>query len=92
MSNTLEEKNEQKTNSKNIPSMSSRQQINYLLKKTQNGSNLDDDEEQGLEVLDYSKYFMSRKEKIVSLFLIYLFIRKLVSLRVSKQSAKNLLD
>jgi hypothetical protein len=72
MSKTQEEKNEQKTNSKTIPSMSSRQQIIYLTKKTQNGSNLDDDEDQSSEVLDYFAYFMKRKDKIVSLVLINL--------------------
>jgi hypothetical protein len=72
MSKTQDEKNEQKANSKTIPSMSSRQQINYLIKKTQNGSSLEEEQDQGTEVLDYFAYFMKRKEKIVSLLLIYL--------------------
>ncbi len=72
MSKGFEEKNEQKLNSKSLPSMSSRQQILYLMKETQNVSNKEDDADSGREVLDYLSYFMKRKEKIVSITLIYL--------------------
>ena len=67
MSKGFEEKNEQKLNSKSLPSMSSRQQILYLMKETQNVSNKEDDADSGREVLDYLSYFMKRKEKIVSI-------------------------
>jgi hypothetical protein len=65
MSKFIEDKNEQRTNSKVISWMSSRQQILYLIKESQNFKEVVDDKDK--EVLDYYTYFMRRKEKIVSI-------------------------
>jgi hypothetical protein len=61
-----EEKNEQK-GGKALPSMSSRQQILFLMNKTQSSSNWENADEKEDETLDYSMAFMKRKEKIVSI-------------------------
>jgi hypothetical protein len=65
MSKFIEDKNEQRTNSKVISWMSSRQQILYLIKESQNFKEVVEDKD--MEVLDYYTYFMRRKEKIVSI-------------------------
>jgi hypothetical protein len=69
MSKFIEDKNDQRTNAKVISSMSSRQQIIYLIKESQNlkEQEEDKDKDKDKEVLDYSTYFMRRKEKIVSI-------------------------
>jgi hypothetical protein len=65
MSKMQEEKNEKQTG-KNFPSMSSRQQILYLMNKTQNENNWNPDEKASeVEVMDYQKYFFEKKEKKV---------------------------
>ncbi len=66
MSKSIDEKNEQKANCRVVPSMSSRQQILYLIKETQNIREPNEMEQKEKEVLDYYNYFMKRKEKIVS--------------------------
>lgn len=66
-----EEKSEPKGLSKHFPSMSSRQQILFLMNATQSSINWENQEEKEEERLDYSEYFMKRKEKIVIIFLIF---------------------
>jgi hypothetical protein len=66
MSKIQEEKQEPKSNIKQIPSMSMRQQIRYLMEKTQNDDNWQESKEENQgELLDFNKYFFEKKQRIV---------------------------
>jgi len=65
MSKMIEDKNEKQT-AKTFPLMSSRQQLLYLINKTQNETNWNPDEKSPeVELVDYQKYFFEKKEKKV---------------------------
>jgi hypothetical protein len=51
------------SNTKIIPSMSSRQQILYLMNKTQGNEEWEDDDNMSEELSDYHKYFLEQREK-----------------------------
>jgi hypothetical protein len=71
MSKILEDKFE-KQSGKNFPSMSSRQQILYLMNKTNKETNWDPEEISAeVESMDYQKYFFDKKEKKVISRLIF---------------------
>ena len=71
MSKILEDKFE-KQSGKNFPSMSSRQQILYLMNKTNKETNWDpEDISAEVESMDYQKYFFDKKEKKVTSRLIF---------------------
>ena len=71
MSKILEDKNE-KQNGKIFPSMSSRQQILYLMNKTNKQTNWNpEDKSVEYELMDYQKYFFDKKEKKVIFCLIF---------------------
>jgi hypothetical protein len=84
MSKTTEIINDKKNQSLN---MSCRQQINYLKNKTKNTDNIDDEDEvisndkQQDIFLDYHKYFLDKKERLVkykffTFFSVILFLKK----------------
>lgn len=63
MSKTPESTNERQ---KNLPSMSSRQQILYLINRTQNSPSWEEKEDKPSDnPLDYHTYFMEKRERIV---------------------------
>jgi hypothetical protein len=57
---------------KSLTSMSSRQQLLYIMNKSKNGENEEEAEEKVEEkknqfvILDYHKYFLEKKERIVN--------------------------
>ena len=68
MSKFQEEKNEQKSSLKTVPSMSSRQQVLYFMSKTKNDSCWEAQEDnQEAEILDYHNYYLQKKEWKVSI-------------------------
>ena len=62
MSKSQEDKQEQKSSQKTIPTMSSRQQVLYIMNKSKSKNPFDRGEGEEMELLDYHKYFLEKKE------------------------------
>jgi hypothetical protein len=91
MSKIHDEKNEQKSNLKQIPFMSERQLVNYVKKQTLTEANWDAQGEKVEEqTLDFFTYFMKRKEKIVR-FVINKF-REIHGLKQFKLIGRNCIN
>lgn len=71
MSKVQDAQNEQKAQKNSIASMSSRQQILYLMNKTQNSTQWEDNQEDATEeVIDHHQYYLQKKEKLVNIIVI----------------------